>query len=256
MQAFHLAAVGLALLTTASGCVSLPQPRSSAETLQPARDAPAWAGTYRGVFPCADCAGIETVVSLHADGTYTSSSRYLGKGSSVSTRSGTFEWDRNGAAISLSGTEPARYKLGDKRLTRLALDGSPITSTHDDLYVLTKLADGIVGKYWRLTELRGQAVPRSEKEPHLILHADGRRVTGYSGCNSFSGGYVLDATASRIDFGQLAMTRKFCSAEMETERELIAALGQSNSYVLDGNRLTLQGAGMVPLARFDAVYLR
>ncbi|MEZ5488459.1 MAG: copper resistance protein NlpE N-terminal domain-containing protein [Steroidobacteraceae bacterium] len=37
-----------------------------------------WVG-HRGVLPCADCAGIETVVILADDGTYSTHSHYRGK---------------------------------------------------------------------------------------------------------------------------------------------------------------------------------
>lgn len=52
------------------------------------------------------------------------------------------------------------------------------------------------------------------------------------------------------------MTRKFCTNQMDTERELAAVLEQGDSYTLHGDRLALNRARMAPLARFEAVYQR
>ena len=37
-----------------------------------------WAGTYEGTMPCADCEGIETVVELRDDNTFTATYNYVG----------------------------------------------------------------------------------------------------------------------------------------------------------------------------------
>ena len=37
-----------------------------------------WEGTYRGILPCADCEGIETKITLSANGTYEYKASYLG----------------------------------------------------------------------------------------------------------------------------------------------------------------------------------
>lgn len=171
--------ISLSLLVAAAGCAPLAQPAGTSDAVQPVRNTFAWVGAYRGVLPCADCRGIETVVSLNADGTYISSSRYLGRHSGGSNDRGTFEWDRSGSTISLSGAERARYKVDSERLTRLAHDGSPLAGAHAEHYLLTKI-EGIVGKYWKQLELRGEPVASSDQEPHLILHADGRRITRFS----------------------------------------------------------------------------
>lgn len=220
------------------------------------RNALDWAGTYRGVIPCADCEGIETIVTLKEDGSYTSSSHYLGKWGEPSAEEGRFQWDEAGGAIRLSGGEPARYRVGENRLIRLALDGSPITGALADHYVLTKMTGGLTETRWNLVELNGRPVPALESAPHLIIKAEGSRVTGYSGCNGFSGSYTLDETALRIRFGQLVMTQRACAAGMDVERDFAAALERADSYALTGDRLTLNRARMAPLARFEAVRQR
>jgi len=116
-------------------------------------------------------------------------------------------------------------------------------------------ADGIVEKYWKLVELNGKPVPSLEREPHMILKADGR-VNGFGGCNAFTGDYKLDASASRLGFGQIASTMMACAAGMDVEQAFHEALRRVDSYMLDGDRLMLARARMAPLARFEAVHLR
>ncbi|MET4898699.1 META domain-containing protein [Sphingomonadaceae bacterium jetA1] len=220
------------------------------------RDALDWAGTYRGVLPCADCDGIETIVTLKADGSYASRSRYLGRDSKPFTEDGTFRWDAAGGTITLSGQEPARYRVGENRLVRLALDGTPITGALADHYVLEKSSEGITEKYWKLVELNGRPVAATEQQPHLILKAEGSHVTGFGGCNSFTGTYTLDEKASRITFEQMASTMRACTKGMDVERAFSEMLSRVDNYSLNGDHLTLNRARMAPLARFEAVSLR
>jgi heat shock protein HslJ len=116
-------------------------------------------------------------------------------------------------------------------------------------------ADGIAEKYWKLVELGGKPVPPMEREPYMILRSD-KRVNGFGGCNVFTGDYRLDASASRLSFGQIASTMMACVAGMEMEQAFHEALRHTDSYTLDGDRLALIRARMAPLARFEAVYLR
>ena len=117
------------------------------------------------------------------------------------------------------------------------------------------VADGIVEKYWKLVELNGKPVPPLEREPHMILKADGH-VNGFGGCNAFTGSYKLDASASRLSFGEIASTMMACADGMDVEQIFHKALRSADSYALNGDRLVLIRARMSPLARFEAVYLR
>jgi uncharacterized lipoprotein NlpE involved in copper resistance len=80
---------------------------------------------YRGVIPCADCQGIETVVILKSDGTFTTHFKYLGKGDEVFSKEGRFTWNAAGSIVTLAGD--AQYVVGENHLTRLAHDGSRVT---------------------------------------------------------------------------------------------------------------------------------
>jgi len=241
----------LLALIVLSGCASAPESAGVPDAAHNSRNSLDWAGTYRGILPCASCPGIETVVTLSPDGTYVSSARYLEEEGPAFTGGGTFEWDNDGSRIRLSGEEPLWFRVGENTLTQLRLDGSMVTSVLAEHYVLTKMSDGITSRYWKLVEVRGQAVGEMEREPHLILEAADGRVSGFAGCNGFMGSYTLDEANARISFGQIAMTRMFCAAGMEVEEAFSQVLEEVDNYSLNGDSLTLNRARMAPLARFE-----
>ncbi|MGE0801230.1 MAG: META domain-containing protein [Lautropia sp.] len=248
----------MAAALAAGGCMA-PATRTSAlnpDSSHDARNSLDWAGVYRGVLPCADCEGIETVVVLAKDGTYRTHSKYLGKGDEIFLDQGSFAWNQAGNTVALSGREPARYVVGENRLTRLALDGSPIAGTLAANSILAKLTDGVTEKYWKLVELNGQPVPALQREPHLILKAAEERVNGFGGCNTFTGSYRINEAASRISFDRVASTMRACQSGMDVEKAFHDVLRAVDNYSYDGERLTLNRARMAPLARFEAVYLR
>lgn len=254
-QVFVLIAVAALAM---GGCTT---PAANTDALNPdpahnARNSLDWAGAYRGVLPCADCEGIETVVILANDGAYSTQSKYLDKGDKVFSEQGNFTWNEAGNTITLAGRQPVQYFVGENRLTRLALDGSRITGNLAESYVLAKLTDGVTEKYWKLVELNGRPVPALKREPHLIFKIADGRVNGFGGCNTFTGSYKLDEVASRISFDQVASTMMACPSGMEVEQAFHEILRTADNYSLNGDHLTLNRARMAPLARFEAVYLR
>ncbi|SFW25753.1 META domain-containing protein [Nitrosovibrio sp. Nv17] len=220
-----------------------------------ARSSLDWAGAYRGVLPCADCAGIETALLLTPEGTYSAWSRYRGKSDEVFLEQGSFTWNEAGSTITLAGRQPVRYFVGENRLTRLALDGSRITGALAEHHILARLPDGITGKHWRLVELNGRPVPALRREPYLILQVTDGRVNGFGGCNTFTGAYKLDEAASRVGFDRLASTLMACPSGMDVERAFHDVLRTVDNYSLSDGHLTLNRARMAPLGRFEAVYL-
>lgn len=245
----------LAALVMTGGCAA-PSGKTEPTNPDPAhntRNALDWAGAYRGVLPCADCPGIETIVILQGDGTYHTQYRYLERGERIFTAQGQFSWNAAGDTISLDGQPPEQYFVAEGRLIRLAADGSRIAGALAAHYVLGRLA-GVTGKYWQLVELNGQPVPALKRAPYLILNNEAARVTGFSGCNAFSGGYELDEAALRIGFGQLAATMMACP-HMQVESAFFEVLRSADNYSCSDDGLTLNRARMAPLARFKAVYL-
>ena len=251
-----------------TGCAETPRPAAHAaapsvpvgDTSKTSLD---WNGRYRGVVPCADCEGIETVITLKQDGRYVLETRYLGREASARRIDGTFAWNTEGNSITLAGVSdrPAQYLVGENALIQLAMNGERITGELAPKYRLEKVRDdasgdapALTGKRFRLTELEGQAIPAATdpaKSPYLILLADGNQVNGFGGCNTFGGHFELPAP-TRIKFSNMGKTLKACVSGMETEDALLQILEQVDNYALNGNRLALQRARMAPLARFEA----
>lgn len=253
------AATSVFLLAVGLGaCATLPPtpdvPPSSEEGSTEAQAA--WAGVYRGVLPCADCEGIETVVTLFPEHRYRSETRYLGGTSGAQLAEGAVAWNADRTIVSLSGEKPARYRVEGDRLVALALDGSPVTGPLSNRYVLARQTVDIAETYWKLVELNGKPVSGLAGEPYLLLKRDGKRVNGFGGCNNFTGTYSVDADHARIRLGQLASTSRACMSGMDVEAAFHAVLERADNYSLGEGRLTLNRARMAPLARFEAVWLR
>lgn len=109
----------------------------------------------------------------------------------------------------------------------------------------------IEGERWILSSLQGEPAPEFEEGTpiHFQLDPAENRISGFSGCNSFTGGYTLE-DGYRLRFTQMASTRKYCEGRMETELKIIQALAQVAGYALQGETLSLNDAEGVSLLVF------
>ena len=73
---------------------------------------------------------------------------------------------------------------------------------------------------------------------------------GYSGCNSFTGGYLV--AGSVLSFDKLLSTMRACT-DMQIEDRFLDALQQTRSYLIESNWLILSGPDG-ELATFEAWY--
>jgi heat shock protein HslJ len=221
-----------------------------------------WAGTYTGVVPCADCKGIQTQIVLNADKTYKLTRQYLEKEAISESFTGTFQWSIDGNVIRLNDLDekdfPVRFKVGENILTQLDMDGNIITGENAQNYIISKLDQNLVNKHWQLVELFGNPVdaaqPENAKNAFITFFTDESRVSGFSGCNSFSGTYQLKQ-GSRLSISNVISTMKMCMNAKDTEKKLFEAINQADSYYVNGNTLTLNRA-RAPLAKFEAVYMK
>jgi len=220
------------------------------------RNALDWPGAYKGVLPCADCEGIERVVILKSDGTYESSSRYLGKSKEIFKDSGRFEWDAAGGSVALEMKDGATlYQVGENLLTMLDREGNKITGALADNYRLAKQPEPTLKEtYWKLVELMGQPVSDLPRDAYLILKEKDQRVTGSGGCNGIGGSYETD-NQFKLRFSQMVSTMMACIKGGDTERQFLDVLSKVDSYTIQGGMLQLNRARMAPLARFEPVYL-
>ena len=100
-----------------------------------------WDGTYIGTLPCADCAGIETEITLNADYSYRVKRLYLERSDSTFVTEGSFRWLEDGLRIELINSDSGSwfYQIGENRLFRLDDEGKRITGSLSDLYILEKV---------------------------------------------------------------------------------------------------------------------
>lgn len=115
--------------------ISMPQGHNSRNSL-------AWAGTYEGTLPCADCEGIRTIISLNNDQTYHMEEEYLGKNRLFKT-DGKFEWNEEGSIITLKDAEddPGNFRklqVREGSLLHLDQQGNIIEGSLAEYYVLKK----------------------------------------------------------------------------------------------------------------------
>jgi heat shock protein HslJ len=108
----------------------------------------------------------------------------------------------------------------------------------------------VSGVDWELVELDGKtaATGAGGRRATLRFDPDTTRVGGFSGCNRFGGSYSI--AGDSLHFGPIAMTRMACSAGMELESALSAALQATQRYELSTTQLKLFGPSG-PVARFS-----
>jgi heat shock protein HslJ len=198
--------------------------------------------------PCADCAGIQTTITLNSFKTYKLREEYLGKENAVYEFSGSFRWESNGTTIVLENlTErPARYIVGDGLLIQLDMNGKKITGVLKDNYILAQVDGKLVNKHWTLIELSGK--PVDGKKAYITFSHSDNRVSGNSDCNDFSGHYRLP-NHQRIVLSDLVSTQKMCIG-MDIEKQMIEAIKSVDRYDIINNILTLYRQ-TTPLAKFE-----
>ncbi|HTO74238.1 MAG TPA: META domain-containing protein, partial [Gemmatimonadales bacterium] len=104
----------------------------------------------------------------------------------------------------------------------------------------------LTGVNWRLIALGDQSPVQSSTGIDLsLLLTSQRNVSGYSGCNQFTGTYTVSGDTLR--FGPLATTRAACMGSARLEQQYLQALAAVNRYVLTTDSLTLF-QGSTPLA--------
>ena len=101
-------------------------------------------GTYKGVFPAADCyldfmfyRNIERTLTLNPDKTFSLHSVYIDRDSSFDEK-GTYTLKDNLLTLNEEGGELSYYKVEENHLRKLTMDKQEITGELADHYVLNK----------------------------------------------------------------------------------------------------------------------
>ena len=114
----------------------------------------------------------------------------------------------------------------------------------------TESATALESASWRLASLPGHApAVLAALERGMTARFEAGRVTGFAGCNTFTGPYTLKG--NRLTVGALAGTMMACpEPAMSLERAFHAALTGTFSYTIAGARLSLTSDSGARLA-FD-----
>jgi heat shock protein HslJ len=106
--------------------------------------------------------------------------------------------------------------------------------------------------YWKLTELGGMAAVggANANEASLVLNAEGKKLTGSTGCNRIVGSYKLNK--SSLHFKPAGLTKMACpDALMKQEEAFVEILKETTHYRIVGDTLELRDKADL-LARFQA----
>jgi putative lipoprotein len=106
--------------------------------------------------------------------------------------------------------------------------------------------------YWKLVQLGGQdaKLGAAEKEVFIQFASEGNAAHGFSGCNSFKGGFEIDQ--GKLTMGPIASTRKMCAEGMDQEQAFLSAMGQFASYSTQGEALTVKNNQDEVVATFES----
>jgi heat shock protein HslJ/uncharacterized lipoprotein NlpE involved in copper resistance len=239
-----------------------------------------WAGTYEGLLPCADCAGLHLKLSLDRDGNFEFVSRRLVRDATPTTERGQFEWAPAGNFIVL-GTESGeqRFAVGEGRLlllepgqTQPAWSGSAavlLQSPASGADSRQGLGDVLQDHRWTLVNATDAASQRldvlfPDPERSFTFAFEGSRLHVQGGCNGFRGAFLVNADAMLDVTGGMS-TMMACAAPLMAADAALAALmaealepvlvaGPQPTLVLltrAGDALVLTGE-LTPEARFGA----
>ncbi len=219
------------------------------------RNALDWNGTYQGIVPCGDCAGIQTKITLMKDGRFRRSLTYLGKEDHPRTDTGSFRWNQAGSAVILKALDGSiqMYLVGEYALFQLDQSGKRITGELSDRYKLEKnYADQrLEDRRWVLVELQGQPFkPHDEaRETYVEFQNVPARISGFGVCNQFNGAYDIMPGEGLSISSNLIATMMVCP-DSEQESTFFDVLKAADRYVVTDTTLTLHQGDGTPLARF------
>jgi uncharacterized lipoprotein NlpE involved in copper resistance len=96
-------------------------------------------GVYTGVFPAADCPGIQIRLEMHSDGSYTMLSHYIDRKGDF-TETGKYEVREDTLTLTPEkGGEVSLFRVEEGRLRKLDSAGQVITGNLAEHYVLNQI---------------------------------------------------------------------------------------------------------------------
>ncbi len=113
----------------------------------------------------------------------------------------------------------------------------------------------LTNTYWKLTAIEDETYQHEtrNREPHIQFGKQPGKVSGFTGCNAFSGDYVL--SNNEVELAGLAVTQRACLEGMDVEHRFTQNLAHIDEYLISGDTLILLQNGAEAL-KFQAVYLQ
>jgi len=91
------------------------------------------------------------------------------------------------------------------------------------------------GTYY-ITSLKGTKIKSLNLTLNFVENSD--KVSGFSGCNRFSGTYAIKKDS--IYFSPLIATKMYCEKTQKTENLMLSYLSKTNSFLVEENTLILK----------------
>jgi len=181
-----------------------------------------WSGTYEGVLPCEDCAGVHTRLTLDQDSTFEIVTRRLLRDAVPSAGRGQFEWQADGKTIVLDAAgEERRFAVGEGRLVLRQAE----EAGHDPGAVLLQLfadergagqspAEQLQDHRWTLVDATDAANNRidalfPDPERAFRFNFAESRLHAQGGCNGVRGGFRIGADG-KLEVTGMMSTRMAC----------------------------------------------
>jgi len=111
----------------------------------------------------------------------------------------------------------------------------------------------LTGTYWRAVTIDGSPAAQlpQKREAHMVFSAEGKRASGSTGCNRFTGTFT--PTGDSLRFSPLAVTKMACPPALTAqEQAFLAALQATTAMHLAGNTLELKDAAGKVRLRLEA----
>ncbi|SKB61447.1 Heat shock protein HslJ [Soonwooa buanensis] len=230
-------------------------PKSSLPDGHTAKTSLDYPGVYLGVLPCADCSGIKTRIYLNKDNTYILQQDYLGKNGTSILENGTYSFDESGNVVNLKpktkNGQSLKLFVGEDNISMLNQDGTKITTSLKDHYVLTKDYNELLNKKWYLKEMYGKAFDAqktSKKEGYLSLDEKTSRYSSNAGCNQMNGAFTIEP-GNKINFNQGMSTMMACQ-DMEAETTFGKVLKETKYFDVQLDKLLLLNSKHETIATF------
>ncbi len=88
---------------------------------------------------------------------------------------------------------------------------------------------------WVLTSLSGEEQDGSSDRLPYLDFMDGGKLSGFTGCNSFTGNFILEGDV--ISLEPIAMTKRACPDDKEAR--FTDALARGTHFAIDEDKLTI-----------------